>query len=628
MWVKLMRIGAVSRLSCTLPKYTTLRSDFSYIRGILPQGWLRNWKIPKCMKEILISTILATIVPLQVHAMAPVVLTSASKSALTSFVIQPKCVVWKSDQGVSNSENLLKTHSGQAVLIEPVPPLVLKPGAGLVIDFGVEIAGSIELFTPMTKSKEMPAVRIRFGESVAETMVEIGERGAQNDHALRDQVVKLPWLGKTTVGPSGFRFARIDNMDPKIAVELSQVRAILTIRDIPYVGSFKCSDERLNKIWETGAYTVHLNMQDYLWDGIKRDRLVWLGDMHPEVSVINSVFGYNEVVPKSLDMTRDVTPVTAWMNGISSYSMWWILIHEEWYQHHGNLDYLRQQQPYLTALLKRLTTYVDADGREKLDGMRFLDWPTFENKTAVHEGLQAMMTLTMESGARLTEILGDMETSKLCTDTVKLLRKHLPESSGRKSPAALLSIAGFRDPADVAKVLKHDGPKDLSTFYGFYVLNALAKSGDIDTGLDFISQYWGGMLDFGATTFWEDFDLDWTKNAGRIDEPVPAGKKDLHGDFGAHCYVGFRHSFCHGWAGGPTAWLSRNVLGVTPVVPGCDKVGIAPNLGRLTWAEGTYPTPKGPIHVRHEKQADGSVKSTVKLPVGVVWESPSNGPDN
>jgi hypothetical protein len=451
-------------------------------------------------------------------------------------------------------------------------------------------------------------------------MAEIGERGAQNDHALRDQTVKLPWLGKTTIGPSGFRFARIDNADPKIDVELSQVRAVLTIRDIPYVGSFKCSDERLNQIWQTGAYTVHLNMQDYLWDGIKRDRLVWLGDMHPEVSVINSVFGYNEVVPKSLDMTRDVTPVTAWMNGISSYSMWWILIHEEWYQHHGNLAYLKQQQPYLTALLKRLTTFVAADGREKLDGMRFLDWPTFENKTAVHEGLQAMMTLTMESGARLTEILGDKETSKLCTDTAKLLRKHTPETSGRKSPAALLAIAGFRNAADVAKVLKKDGPKDLSTFYGFYVLNALAKSGDIDTGLDFISQYWGGMLDFGATTFWEDFDLDWTKNAGRIDEPVAAGKKDLHGDFGAHCYVGFRHSFCHGWAGGPTAWLSRNVLGIAPAAPGCAKVTITPRLGRLTWAEGTYPTPKGPIHVRHEKQADGSIKSTVHLPDGIERE--------
>ena len=551
-------------------------------------------------------------------AMPPALEGVPQKSPLTSFVIQPKRIVWASDQGVENSANLLKAHRGQAVLSDPIGPLVMKPGGAIVIDFGMEITGSVELFTPDSQPKGA-SVRIRFGESVAETMADIGQRGAQNDHALRDQVVKLPWLGKTAIGPSGFRFVRIDNADPKIDVQLSQVRAILTLRDIAYVGSFKCSDERLNRIWETGAYTVHLNMQDYLWDGVKRDRLVWLGDMHPEVSVINSVFGFNEVVPKSLDMTRDVTPVTAWMNGISSYSMWWILIHDEWYLHHGNLDYLKQQQPYLTALLKRLATFVDAGGKENLDGMRFLDWPTASNPIAVHEGLQAMLTLTMESGARLSEILGDKETAKLCTDTAKRLRKHVPESSGRKAPAALLSIAGFRDPAEVsANVLKKDGPKDLSTFYGFYVLTALAKSNDIDTGLDFISKYWGGMLDFGATTFWEDFDLAWTKNAGRIDEPVAPGKKDLHGDFGAYCYTGFRHSFCHGWAGGPTAWLSKNVLGITPVAPGCAKVKITPHLGRLAWAEGTYPTPKGPIHVRHDKQPDGTIKTTVKLPEGIV----------
>ena len=99
---------------------------------------------------------------------------------------------------------------------------------------------------------------------------------------------------------------------------------------------------------------------------------------------------------------------------------------------------------------------------------------------------------------------------------------------------------------------------------------------------------------------------------------VAPGKKDLHGDFGAYCYIGFRHSFCHGWAGGPTAWLSKNVLGVTPVAPGFAQVRISPNLGHLAWAEGTYPTPKGAIHVRHDKQADGSIKSVIKLPDGVT----------
>lgn len=549
-----------------------------------------------------------------VMASPPEVAVATTKSPLTTFVVQPQRIVWTSDGGVTYADHLLQPKNGQAVLVEPTQPVQLQPGSGLVIDFGKEITGSVELFTPMTPSKEPRTVRVRFGESVAETMAELNERGAQNDHALRDQVVTLPWLGKTTIGPSGFRFVRIDAVDPKLDVQLSQVRALLTLRDIPYVGSFRCSDERLNTIWKTGAYTVHLNMQDYLWDGIKRDRLVWLGDMHPEVSVINAVFGYNDVVPRSLDLIRDVTPVIEWMNGISSYSMWWVIIHEDWYLYQGNLEYLKAQQPYLTALLKRISQSVAADGTETLDGMRFLDWPTFENETAVHEGLQAMTAMSMQSGARLMEVLGDHTTAAICETTVKNLRQHVPPASGRKSPAALLALAGLRDPLEVARVIKQDGPSDLSTFYGFYVLNALAKSGDIDTALDFINQYWGGMIDFGATTFWEDFDLQWTSQASRIDEIVPPGKKDLHGDFGAHCYLGFRHSFCHGWAGGPTAWLTQNVLGFRPASPGCRKVQITPTLGHLSWAEGILPTPHGPIHVRHDKQSDGTIKTVFRAP--------------
>ena len=241
------------------------------------------------------------------------------------------------------------------MLSEPAPPAVLTStadaSAGILLDFGVEVQGYVELFTPMTSEQtKLRRVRVRFGESVSEAMAELGgQQNAGNDHAVRDQIVTLPWLGKKMVGPSGFRFVRIDNVDPELPVELSQVRAVLQLRDIPYVGSFRCNDERLNRIWQVGAYTVHLNMQDYLWDGIKRDRLVWLGDMHPEVSTINAVFGSNEVVPRSLDLIRSVTPPTEWMNGISSYSMWWIIIQEDWWLHHGNREYLVAQQDYLTS---------------------------------------------------------------------------------------------------------------------------------------------------------------------------------------------------------------------------------------------------------------------------------------
>lgn len=54
-------------------------------------------------------------------------------------------------------------------------------------------------------------------------------------------------------------------------------------------------------------------------------------------------------------------------------------------------------------------------------------------------------------------------------------------------------------------------------------------------------------------------------------------EKDIHGDCGAYCYVGFRHSLCHGWASGPTSWLSRHILGVEVIEPGCRQVRITPH---------------------------------------------------
>lgn len=548
---------------------------------------------------------------------------AGERSPISTFIVAPVRVVWQSDAGVADAGSLLVAQAGQALLKSPVKPCRLEPGGGVLLDFGRELNGCVELITPMMPEQaKLRRVRVRFGESVSEAMAEPGgERNAGNDHAIRDQVVTLPWLGSRVVGPGGFRFVRVDAVDPGVVVELAQVRALLQIRDIPQVGAFRCSDERLNQIWQTGAYTVHLNMQEHLWDGIKRDRLVWIGDMHPEVSTIHAVFGSNPVVSRSLDLTRDVTPASEWMNGISSYSMWWILIHEDLWMHHGDRGYLAAQQRYLTELLRRLAGLVGPDGKERIDGMRFLDWPSSPNVEGVGAGLQALLLMTLESGARLMGVLGDAETGAMCVEAAARARKVVPDPNGSKSGAALQVLAGMSDPRQTADgVLKVRGARGISTFYGYYVLEALARSGDHAVAMDFIRTYWGAMLDLGATTFWEDFDLDWVPDAGRIDELVPPGKKDVHGDYGAYCYKGFRHSLCHGWASGPTAWLSRHVLGVRVLDPGFRRIKVEPQLGDLTWAEGAYPTPFGPVRVRHERQPDGKVRSRVEAPVGVVVE--------
>ena len=119
------------------------------------------------------------------------------------------------------------------------------------------------------------------------------------------------------------------------------------------------------------------------------------------------------------------------------------------------------------------------------------------------------------------------------------------------------------------------------------------------------------------TTFWEDFDLLWLNNCNNLNELPMQNQKDIHGDYGAYCYQGFRHSLCHGWASGPTAWLSRHILGIEILEPGCKTIRVVPHLGDLDWAEGTFPTPYGPVRVRHERQADGSIHTDISVPDGI-----------
>lgn len=560
----------------------------------------------------------------------------AQKDARTREYVTPVRVVWTQNADmISNVDALLKEGNGQADFMERVHcdmKSTRSKHPAILLDFGRELHGGLQIVTGMG-SEHDARIRVRFGESVSEAMCEIdGKNGAGNDHAIRDQEVILPWFGVKEIGNSGFRFVRIDLIDNNSELSLKEVRAVALYRDVPYRGSFKSNDERLNQIWQTGAYTVHQCMQEFLWDGIKRDRLVWMGDMHPEIMTISNVFGYNEVVPKSLDLARDSTPLPGWMNGMYPYSMWWVLAQRDWYWYNGDKDYLEQQREYLLGLLDLFHERVDENGFE-LSGGDFLDWPSKANQPAMKAGCQALMMMTMKSAAELCDILGETTMAKRCRDCHAKMASVAsavseeyykvalaPGEPGSKQGTSLMVLADMIDAQKALdEVIKVEGARGFSTFYGYYMLQAMAKAGDYAGAMDFISEFWGAMIDLGATTFWEDFHTDWLKeDVAPITELVPAGKKDIHGDFGAYCYQGFRHSLCHGWASGPTAWLSQHVLGVEIVEPGYKTVKINPHLGNLEWVEGSVPTPYGDIKISHKKGNDGKVVSTVSAPAEVT----------
>ena len=121
------------------------------------------------------------------------------------------------------------------------------------------------------------------------------------------------------------------------------------------------------------------------------------------------------------------------------------------------------------------------------------------------------------------------------------------------------TLAGLRDAAATAKALTADGAKGMSTFMSYYILTAVA-SFDKAAAVGMMKEYYGAMLDKGATTFWEDFDMNWVEGSGRIDAFTKEGEKDIHGDYGAYCYIGYRHSLCHGWSAGVIAFMQEENL--------------------------------------------------------------------
>lgn len=581
----------------------------------------------KTLSALLVLPLFYTVSGQIPAALQSAVISPPVLDSIATIELMPQRIVWstaQTDHTVENEAVLLQPQSAQAYFGGKNNVKMIHTGGktpGIIIDFGCEIYGGIQI-TTATSNRVTPRVRIRFGESVSETMsTVIGdgttglEGGATNHHSVRDMEMVLPGYGTMDIGNTGFRFVRIDFLDSGKTVAIQSIRARCHIRMLDYKGSFECNDNRLNKIWQTGAYTVQLNMQQYLWDGIKRDKMVWLGDMHPEVMTISSVFGYQPIVPKSLDWVKAHTPLPAWMNGIGAYSLWWIIIQHDWYLYHGDLAYLKTQADYLHDLLTLLAKKVDNNGIERLTpGMRYLDWPSSKDSNTVHAGLQALMVTALTKGAVLSGYLGKEEDKEQCTRLAARMRRQLPATAFGKQAAALLSIAGMADAQKMNAAILEGGTKGFSTFFGYYMLQAQALAGDYTHAIQHIRDYWGGMLDLGATTFWEDFDLEAGKQAGRIDDLVPEDKLDFHRNTGDYCYIGLRRSLCHGWASGPTAWLTENVLGIHVLAPGCKSIAIQPHLGDLTWAKGSFPTPYGLVEVSHRRMANGTIDTQIKAP--------------
>lgn len=423
-------------------------------------------------------------------------------------------------------------------------------GDSVILDFGEELSGGVRILTYF--GGNVP-VRIRFGESLTEACSELGgQRNATNDHSLRDLKVHLQNYSDMTFGQTGFRFVRLD-FEGDVQLKCVVAAAQVSNRKAKYV--YDGNDHRVREIYDAAKRTVDLCVSGgYVWDGVKRDRLVWIGDMAPEVMALTTLYGRMSVIERSLDFVRDQTPLPGWMNGYPMYSMWWIIALQIYYEQTGAENYIRKQIPYMTALLRQMDECVAEDGELGYPSY-FVDWPT-SGHPEVKDGARAINIMAVRAAISLLGAFGgETDLAEALLD--KLLKKEIVARGNKKVLGLKHFATGLS--REEQETLVSGGAKGMSTFMSYYILKAVA-SFDREAAVGMMKEYYGAMLDKGATTFWEDFDMEWVPGSGRIDEFPRDGEKDIHGDFGAYCYVGFRHSLCHGWSAGVIAFMKEENL--------------------------------------------------------------------
>ncbi|HEV2578112.1 MAG TPA: alpha-L-rhamnosidase C-terminal domain-containing protein [Acidobacteriaceae bacterium] len=519
-------------------------------------------------------------------------------------------------QGLKN----LESGNGDVVVHLPAAKLTDAEAPSVILDFGRELTGRLEIDSD---SDEPMAVTVQVGESESEAL-------------------KVPYLGvnQMTIPPHGsghspktaFRYARVRFVSGARDLHVKSIHADHIYYPVKYLGSFESSDPLLNRIWETGAYTAHLCMQDGVWDASKRDRGRWMGDTDVSGPVIEDVFADKMLLEDTLDRLLGAdphAPVDQHVNGIPGYSSFWFTGVADFYRHKGDKAFLEREHQRMLELLHVVDGEFDQRNiyANNSNVWLYVDWsPDLNGDTPETRRATTLefVRAYREAAFLLHEVGDEVNAAKYRerAETVKgAADKYLADPSGTFGPrwetnaAAVISGAAGPDQYDaiwrdvLSKVGQPAGPglghgPIISPYYGDYVLRAMAEMNHRDAALAWIRQFWGGMINEGATSFWEAYDVDWYH-------------EDFHSSLQADNRSGYFVSLAHGWSSGPTAWLMEEVLGIQPTGAGFATVNVRPDLVDLQWARGAMPTPHGLIKVDAHKKGIAT-EIAVDVPEGVT----------
>ncbi len=482
---------------------------------------------------------------------------------------------------------------------------------GSLYDFGQETFGYLKV------KNLQGTVHVYYGESREEAL--------DKDHCETLDILTSSLIPQTSsishhpsaIASKAFRFVYIEKEDGATYDDVSMDYEFAP-HDMTHSGSFHCSDQLLNDIWQVAAYTMDLTTREFFMDGIKRDRWTWSGDAIQSYLMNYYLRFDTECVKRTIRQLRGKDPVTAHVNTIMDYTFYWFKSVLDYYEYTGDVDFVREMWPRMETLMDYVLGRTNSDGMAEgqPDDWIFVDWVDFPmHKRGILCFEQILFCKALETMAICAKLLG-INKSDYRIKAEELRNKvrqtfwsyeqkayyHALEDGVlnkqiTKFPNMFAIIYGYAYEEQRKEIMKSvmlnpDIDPITTPYMRFYELEALCMAGLQEQVLPEIRDYWGGMLKEGATSFWEKYVPSETGTQHLAMYGRPYGK-----------------SLCHAWGASPIYLIGKYYLGVRPTKPGYAEYEIRPSLGDLEWMQGTVPTPHGLIHVymdRHRVKVSAS----------------------
>ena len=464
-------------------------------------------------------------------------------------------------------------------------------------DFGRETFGYLKI------KGLKGTVRVYYGESREEAL--------DKEHCETLDVITSDFSHQpSSIASKAFRFVYIEAEEGTVYDDVLMDYEYAP-HDLQHSGSFRCSDDLLNKIWDVAAYTMDLTTREFFMDGIKRDRWTWSGDAIQSYLMNYYLRFDTECVKRTIRQLRGKDPVTAHINTIMDYTFYWFKSVLDYYQYTGDITFVREMWPRMVTMMDYVQSRTNSEGMAEgqPDDWIFVDWvdfPMHKRGTLCFE--QILFMKAMETMALCAKLLGINKSdyrvkAEALRNKIKQtfwsyeqkayyhaiedgqMNRHITKFANMF--AILYGLAYEEERQEIMQsVMLNPNIEAITTPYmRFYELETLCIDGRQAQVLQEIRDYWGGMLREGATSFWEKY------------VPTETGSQHL-----AMYGRPYGKSLCHAWGASPIYLLGKYFLGVRPTKAGYEEYEIRPSLGDLEWMEGDVPTPHGMIHVYMDSQ--------------------------